>query len=371
MGNPFPVRPRLLLGPGPSPVVDRVLQALARPTLGHLDPQFLAVMDDVNARLRRVFGTANELTFPISGTGSAAQEASLANVVEPGDKVIVGVNGVFGGRLADMARRMGCEVVALQEEWGRVFDPGQVIEAHREHPDARVVALVQAETSTGARQPTGEVGAYLAGTHTLYLVDAVTALGGIPVLIDENHIDICYSGTQKCLGVPPGLAPITFSAKAVERVRNRTRPCQSWYLDVALLADYVGEGSERKYHHTAPINMMYALHEGLVIVEEEGLEARYRRHAEVGARLQDEFLARGFALYAQEGHRLPQLTSASLPKGREEGPLRKALLERHDIEIGGGLGPAKGLLWRVGLMGAGATHDHIDRLLAAVDDVMA
>jgi alanine-glyoxylate transaminase/serine-glyoxylate transaminase/serine-pyruvate transaminase len=370
MSAPFPIRPRLLLGPGPSPVHDRILEAMARPTVGHLDPQFLAVMDDVNARLRRVFATGNELTFPVSGTGSAGQEAALANLLEPGDTAIIGINGVFGGRLAEMARRMGAKVVAVEETWGRIIDPDRLVQAHRAHPHARLAAVVHAETSTGVRQPLDEIGGYLAGTDTLYVVDAVTSLGGIPVEVDAHHIDVCYSGTQKCLGVPPGLSPMTFSPRALERVRGRKRPCQSWYLDASLLADYVGESSERKYHHTAPINMMYALHEGLVMIEEEGLEARYARHAEVGARLQDELEKRGFTLFAEEGHRLPELTSAALPGGVAEAPLRKALLERHDIEVGGGLGPAKGKIWRIGLMGAGAAHDSVDRLLAAVDDLL-
>lgn len=370
MSAPFPIRPRLLLGPGPSPVHDRVLQAMARPTVGHLDPQFLAVMDDVNARLRRVFGTENALTFPVSGTGSAGQEAAMANLLEPGDTAILGINGVFGGRLAEMARRMGAEVIAVEGEWGRILDPERLVEVHRQHPGARLLAVVHAETSTGVRQPLEELGGYLAGTDTLFVVDTVTSLGGIPVEVDAHHIDVSYSGTQKCLGVPPGLSPMTFSARAVERIRHRGRPCQSWYLDASLLADYVGEGSERKYHHTAPINMMYALHEGLVMVEEEGLEARYARHAEVGARLQNELETRDFSLFAQEGHRLPELTSATLPGGMAEAPLRKALLERHDIEVGGGLGPAKGKIWRIGLMGTGATHDSVDRLLAAVDDLL-
>jgi alanine-glyoxylate transaminase / serine-glyoxylate transaminase / serine-pyruvate transaminase len=366
----FPIRPRLLLGPGPSPVHDRVLQAMARPTVGHLDPQFLAIMDDVNARLRRLFGTANPLTFPISGTGSAGQEAALANLLEPGDTAIIGVNGVFGGRLAEMARRMGAEVVTVEEAWGRIIDPERLVQAHRRHPEARLLAVVHAETSTGVRQPLEEIGAHLAGTRTLFVADTVTSLGGLPVEVDAHHIDVAYSGTQKCIGVPPGLAPITFSARAVERVRSRTRPCQSWYLDASLLADYVEAGSERKYHHTAPINMMYALHEGLVMVEEEGLEARFARHEEVGRRLQGELEERGFTLFAQEGHRLPDLTSAALPGGMEEAPLRKALLERYDIEVGGGLGPAKGKIWRVGLMGAGATHESVDRLLEAVDGLL-
>jgi alanine-glyoxylate transaminase/serine-glyoxylate transaminase/serine-pyruvate transaminase len=338
--------------------------------VGHLDPQFLAVMDEVNAGLRAAFGTSNPLTFPVSGTGSAAQEAAMANVVEPGDKVIVGINGVFGGRLAEMARRMGCEVVTVEEDWGAVFDPQMLIDSHKAHPDARVLAVVHAETSTGAWQPLAELGGYLARTDTLFLVDTVTSLAGVPVDVDAHHIDVCYSGTQKCLGVPPGLAPITFGPRAVDRIRGRANPCQSWYLDAALLADYVGEGSERKYHHTAPINMMYALHEGLRMVEEEGLAARFARHAEVGGRLQAALQERGFTLFAREGHRLPQLTSAALPGGRAEAPLRKRLLDDHDIEVGGGLGPAKGKIWRIGLMGAGATHESVDRLLGAVDRVL-
>lgn len=338
--------------------------------MGHLDPQFLAVMDDVNERLRGLFGTSNPLTFPVSGTGSAAQEASLANVVEPGDTVIMGINGVFGGRLAEMARRMGATVVPVEAEWGRIVEPDAVIAAHRAHPGARLVALVHAETSTGVLQPLAEVGAHLADSDTLFLIDTVTSLGGVPVDLDENGVDVAYSGTQKCLGVPPGLAPISFSPRAVERIRSRTVSCQSWYLDAGLLADYVGEGAQRKYHHTAPINMMYALHEGLVMADEEGHDARFARHREAGDALQAGLVERGFDLFAQEGYRLPQLTAAALPDGREEGPLRRALLERHDIEVGGGLGPAAGKIWRIGLMGSGATLDNVERLLTAVDDVL-
>ncbi len=359
---------RLLLGPGPSPVSERVLRALAHPTVGHLDPQFLELMDDVGTRLRRVFGTDNRLTFPISATGSAGMEASLANVIEPGDEVLVGVNGVFGGRLAEMARRMGARVATVEAEWGRIVPEEAVIEAVRARPGTRVVALVHAETSTGVLQPLGDVGRFLRETPTLLVVDAVTSLGGVPVDVDATGIDVCYSGTQKCLGVPPGLAPITFSEKALRRIEGRSAPCQSWYLDVGLIAGYLGQ--ERRYHHTAPINMLYALHEGLRIVDEEGLEARYARHARVGRALQSALIDRGFTLFAQEGHRLPQLTAALLPDGLEEGPLRNELLHRFGIEIGGGLGPAKGKLWRVGLMGAGATDASVDTLLAAVDQLL-
>jgi len=364
----FPIEPRLLLGPGPSPVHPRILDALSRPTIGHLDPQFLAIMDEVSDRLRRVFGTKNQMTFAISGTGSAAMEAAMANVVEPGDSVIVGVNGAFGGRLVDVGRRMGADVVAVEAEWGCIVPPERLIKALRAHPDARVLAVVHAETSTGVRQPLEEIGAAVASTDTLFLVDAVTSVGGLPVEVDRIGIDVCYAGTQKCLGVPPGLGPITFSPRAMERITTRRVPCQSFYLDVNLLAAYLRE--ERRYHHTAPINMFYALHEGLAMVEEEGLEASWQRHAEVGTALQEALVERGFGLFAEEGHRLPQLTSAILPGGREEGPLRSALLERHGIEVGGGLGSATGKLWRVGLMGAGATQDTVERFLEAIDDLI-
>jgi alanine-glyoxylate transaminase/serine-glyoxylate transaminase/serine-pyruvate transaminase len=367
------IEPRLLLGPGPSPVHDRILAALAQPTLGHLDPQFLALMDGVNEGLRKVFGTRNRMTFPISGTGSAAMEAALANVLEPGDVAIVGVNGAFGGRMVEMAKRMGARVVSVHADWGCMIPPERLLDALGRNPEARVLALVHAETSTGARQPLEEIGAAVARTDTLFLVDAVTSLAGIPVGVDAVGIDVCYSGTQKCLGVPPGLGPITFSEKSLARIGARATPCQSWYLDVTQLATYLipgYQGDERRYHHTAPINMVYALREGLALVEEEGLEARWRRHAEVGARLQQELVARGFAPFAQEGHRLPQLTAVTLPGGRSEAPLRAALLERHGIEVGGGLGPAKGKIWRIGMMGWGARPQVLERLLDAIDDLI-
>ncbi|MCE2455056.1 MAG: alanine--glyoxylate aminotransferase family protein [Gemmatimonadetes bacterium] len=362
---------RLLLGPGPSPVSSRIREALSRPTVGHLDPQFLALMDDVNVRLRKLFAAGEDaLVFPISGTGSCAQEASLANLLEPGDTAVIGVNGVFGTRLAEMAKRMGARVVPVKAPWGSIIDPEAVLRAVKAEPDARLVALVHAETSTGVHQPLREVGDFLAGTDTLFVADTVTSLGGVPVDFAANRIDVAYSGTQKCLGVPPGLAPIAFSAKALERVRGRNRPAQSWYMDAALLADYVGEGSTRRYHHTAPINMMYALHESLLMVDEEGTEARFARHSEVGGLLQEELTERGWKLFAQEGARLPQLTSAELPDGRAEGPLREALLREHGIEVGGGLGPAAGKLWRIGTMGSGATRRNVELLLVAIDSLL-
>lgn len=360
--------PRLLLGPGPSPVSDRVLAAMAAPTVGHLDPQFLEIMDEVNAMLRTVFGTTNDLTFPVSATGSAGMEAAMVNVLEPGDVAVIGVNGVFGGRLCEVARRAGADVIAVEAPWGSPVDPEAVLEAVRSRPVVRVVALVHAETSTGVWQPLDEIGAALRETETLLVIDAVTSLGGIPVDVDRTGIDVCYSGTQKCLGVPPGLAPITFSEKAMGRIRARTTPCQSWYLDVGLIAGYLG--AARRYHHTAPINAVYGLHEGLRVVTEEGLEARFDRHRRVGAALQSALEERGFELFAAEGHRLPQLTSVALPDGRDEGPVRRELLERFGVEVGGGLGPAAGKIWRIGLMGYGATTENVERLLDAVDALL-
>lgn len=292
-------------------------------------------------------------------------EAALVNVLEPGDKIIIGVNGYFGLRLSEMARRMGAEVVTVDVPWGRVLETDALSEAHRSHPDARVLAVVHAETSTGARQPLSEIGAYLRGQETLFLVDAVTSIGGIPIQVDEVGIDICYAGTQKCLGVPPGLAPITFSPAAMDRVRSRETPVASWYLDTTLIGTYLG--AERRYHHTVPINMFYGLHESLRMIEEEGLEARFERHARVGSRLQDELGRRGFTSFTDPDHRLPELTAVRLPGEREEAPLRARLLEEYEIEVGGGLGPAKGTVWRIGLMGHGATDDSVDRLLEAID----
>ncbi len=346
----------------------RILEALGRPTLGHLDPQFLQLLDEVGDGLRSLFGTENRTTFPVSGTGSAGMEAAMVNLLEPGDTAIVGVNGVFGGRLAEMARRMGAQVVTVEAPWGQIIDEGAVIDAHRAHPGARLVAMVHAETSTGAWQPLGEIGSHLRGTETLLVADAVTSLGGVPVEVDRVGIDVCYSGTQKCLGVPPGLAPITFSSRALDRIRSRTTPVASWYLDVTLISGYLG--SERRYHHTAPINLIYALHEALTEVAEEGMEVRFRRHAEVGGRLQSELEVRGFTPFTDPAHRLPQLTAMGLPDGLEEGPLRRRLLEEMGIEVGGGLGPAAGKIWRIGLMGHGARHETVDRLLSAVDTLV-
>jgi alanine-glyoxylate transaminase/serine-glyoxylate transaminase/serine-pyruvate transaminase len=363
-----PLSDRLLLGPGPSNPYPEAVAALDRPVLGHLDPEFLALLDETNDRLRAVFRTSNALTFPISGTGSAGMEACFVNLLEPGETAIVGVNGVFGERMCEVARRCGAEVVRVDAPWGRTLDPQRVLDAHAQHPHARLVAVVHAETSTGVRNDVAALRA-LRETNTLLVIDTVTSLGGIPVDVDEWRVDACYSGTQKCLGVPPGLSPVTFSARAVERVRERARPPQSWYLDIGLIGAYVG-GATRTYHHTAPIVMIYSLHAGLGALLEEGLDAAWERHRRVGERLQSALPNLGFGLLAAEGYRLPQLTSAWLPEGADDATLRKRLLEAYGIEVGGGLGEFAGKAWRIGLMGHSARDRSVSTLLAALTDLL-
>lgn len=336
--------------------------------IGHLDPWFLEITDQVAAMLRAVFRTGNPLTYAVSGTGSAGMETTVVNVVEPGDTVIVGVNGVFGGRIADTAQRAGAEVVALEEPWGRIIPPERIASALAARPDAKAVAVVHAETSTGALQPLEEIGSLVAASDALLLVDTVTGLGGVPLEVDDWGLDVVYSGTQKCLSVPPGLAPVTFSAKAEAVIDARRAPVRSWYLDVSAVRRYWG--GERAYHHTAPISSLLGLHEGLRLVLEEGLEKRWARHQEVGRLFQEHIQDRDAQLIAQEGHRLPQLTSFLWPEGVDEGTLRRRLLDQHGIEVGGGLGEFAGRAWRVGLMGEGATHANVDRLLDAVDELL-
>ncbi len=360
---------RILLGPGPSDVHPQVLEAMGRPLLGHLDPDFLPILDGICDRLREVFRTTNAATLPISGTGSAGLEACMVNLVEPGDSVVVGVNGVFGGRLAEVARRCGAEVHTVERDWGRIIEPEAFLEAVDTH-DARVAAIVHAETSTGAHQPVAEIGEALAGTETLLVLDTVTSLAGVDVDVDGWRVDAAYSGTQKCLSVPPGLSPVTFSDKAVSRLKARRTPVQSWYLDLSLILAYVDGGGGRTYHHTAPISMLYGLDAGLRLVEEEGLETRWARHARVGGMLQEGLQAMGLALLAQEGHRLPQLTTVGLPEGVDEARLRRRLLDEHGIEVGGGLGAFAGTAWRIGLMGHSATERNVDLVLAAIGELL-
>jgi alanine-glyoxylate transaminase/serine-glyoxylate transaminase/serine-pyruvate transaminase len=362
-----PLTDRLLLGPGPSNPYPEVVAAFTRPLLGHLDPEFLGVLDETSARLRTVFKTANELTLPVSGTGSAGMEACFVNLLEPGDTAVIGVNGVFGERMCEVARRCGAEVVRVEAPWGRSLDPERLLDAQRAAPNARLVASVHAETSTGVENTIAPLRA-LRDTDTLLVIDAVTSLGGIPVDVDGWGIDACYSATQKCLGVPPGLAPVTFSPRAVERIRTRAMPPQSWYLDLGLIGDYVGVA--RKYHHTAPIAMIFALHAGLGAVLDEGLEAAWTRHRSAGESLQRALPPLGFPLLAEAGHRLPQLTSVALPDGADDAGLRKALLEGWGIEVGGGLGEFAGRAWRIGLMGHSARERSVTTLLGALHDLL-
>ncbi|HEY7438487.1 MAG TPA: alanine--glyoxylate aminotransferase family protein [Acidimicrobiia bacterium] len=358
----------LLLGPGPSNPYPEASAAFARPLLGHLDPDFLAILDETCERLRTVFRTSNPLTLPVSGTGSAGMEACFVNLVEPGDTVIVGVNGVFGERMCEVARRCGAQVTRVDAPWGRAIEPGRLLDAQRAEPHARVLAVVHAETSTGVENDIAPLRS-LAETGTLLMVDTVTSLGGIPVDVDGWGVDACYSGTQKCLGVAPGLAPLTFSRRAVDRLSSRAAPPQSWYLDLGLIGAYVG--SDRKYHHTAPTAMIVSLHAGLGALLDEGLEAAWARHRAAGEQLQSALTGLGFSLIAEEGHRLPELTAAMLPDGRDEAALRKALLSTYGIEVGGGLGEFAGKAWRIGLMGHNARPRAVATLLAAVRELLA
>jgi len=361
--------PRTLMGPGPSNVHYRVYQAMFAPVIGYLDPQLLACMDEISEMLRGLFQTKNRLTFAISATGSSGMEASFVNFVEPGDTVIIGVNGFFADRMTEVASRCGAKVIRIDQEWGKIVDPEKLIKALKEHPEARICGVVHAETSTGVRQPLEEIGAYCKKVDTLFVVDAVTSLGAGEVKVDEWGIDICYSCSQKGLSVPPGLSPITVSQKAMDFLHSRKTKVQSFYLDLSLLEKYWGE--ERVYHHTAPASMFYALREGLSIIFEEGLEARFERHQKLGDRLKMELEGFGFRLFAQEGYRLPMLTSVALPDWVEDLPTRKRLLNDYNIEVGGGLGQLKGKIWRVGLMGETCKIQNILSLMGALKDILS
>ena len=359
---------RLLLGPGPSPVHPRVLAALAEPVLGHLDPCFLAIMAETRDLLRQVFGTENELTIPVSGTGSAGLEASLVNLLEPGDRAVVGVAGVFGERLAEVAARYGAEVHTVEAEWGRPLDPDAVRRAARA-ANPKLIAVVHAETSTGVRQDLAPIAAIARECGALTVVDAVTSLGGLEVAVDELGLDFVYSGTQKCLSCPPGLAPVTVSARAREAIAARRRPVASWYLDLGLVQRYWSQ--ERFYHHTAPVNMIYALHEALGLIMAEGLAAVWRRHAANAAGALAGLAALGLEPLVAPAERLPSLVVVKVPAGVDEAAVRAALRERYNIEIGGGLGPLKGRVWRIGLMGHGSRWQHVTFLLAALGEILA
>lgn len=349
-------------------VAPSVLEAMSKPLVGHLDPAFVGMMDEIKAMLRSVFRTENRMTFPVSGTGSAGMEFCFANLVEPGDEVVVGINGVFGGRMADVAERCGAKVIRVESEWGRIIEPAQIAAAV-DGRKPKLVAVVHAETSTGALTPIPEISRIAHEAGALMLVDTVTSLGGCPVEIDEWDVDAVYSGTQKCLSCPPGLAPVSLSERALEIATTRRTKVQSWYLDVNLLASYWG--AERVYHHTAPISMNYALHEALRLVLEEGLEARFARHERNHLRLKEGLAELGLELASQPGHQLWQLNSVRVPDGVDEAAVRARMLNDFGIEIGAGLGPLKGRVWRIGLMGESSTSDSVEIALNALGQILS
>lgn len=355
------------MGPGPSEVPPRVLQAMARPTLGHLDPAFLSLMDEIRERLRQVFATGNEMTLAVSGTGSAGMETVFVNLVEPGDKVLVARCGVFGQRMSDVAARCGAEVVTVDAPWGQPVEIQAIIDAIEQHRP-RLVALVHAETSTGVHQPVDGLGDAIRDAGALFVLDCVTSLGGMPVEIDAWGVDAAYSGSQKCLSCPPGLSPVTLSPRAIARLDARKHKVQSWYLDLSMVREYWG--GERAYHHTAPINMLYALHEALGLVLEEGLPARFERHRALHEALRDGLARLGIDYVSPPEHRLPMLNAVRVPAGVDDAATRRRLLDEYGIEIGGGLGAFRGQAWRIGLMGDTATRRNVALLLAALADII-
>jgi alanine-glyoxylate transaminase/serine-glyoxylate transaminase/serine-pyruvate transaminase len=339
---------------------------MAAPLVGHLDPLFLARMDAIQSLLRQLFRTSNRLTIAVSGTGSAGMEAALINLIEPDDAVVVGVNGVFGTRMLSIVERCGGRPIAVHAPWGRIIEPAAIQAAIHQAGRVKAVAIVHAETSTGVHQPLEEIGRLCRDAGSLFIVDAVTSLGGLPVEVDAWGIDACYSGTQKCLSCPPGLAPLTLSERACAALSQRATPCRSWYLDLSLVMNYWSE-SKRTYHHTAPISMLYGLHEALRLVMEEGLNARFARHRLHSRALLAGLATLGLTPFPQEGYRLPSLNCLSLPEGLDEASLRRTLLDEFQIEIGGGLGPLQGKVWRIGLMGESATRPNVEALLAALE----
>lgn len=358
---------RILLGPGPSMVSSRVLRAMAHPLVGHLDPKFIELMKEVQEGLRYVFQTKNQMTLPVSGTGSAGMESTVANLLEPGDTIMIGVNGYFGERLCDMASRYGATVNRLDKPWGDVFTPEE-IDAELKKKPAKVVAVIHAETSTGALTSLEGMAEVVHKHGALLLVDCVTSLGGIPLKIDEWDIDIAYSGTQKCLSCPPGLSPVTIGARARDAFHQRKTKVANWYLDMTMLEHYWGD--ERTYHHTAPISMNYALREALRLVMEEGLEARYQRHRENSQMLWDGLEDLGLKLIVPIERRLPSLTTVAVPDGVNDMEVRKRLLEDFNIEIAGGLGAFKGKAWRIGLMGYSSRKENVVLLLSALQRLL-
>lgn len=362
---------RTLMGPGPSDVSPRVLEAISRPTIGHLDPQFVGMMDEVKSLLQYAFQTKNELTMPVSAPGSAGMESCFVNLIEPGDKVIVCQNGVFGGRMKENVERCGGTAVMVMDDWGKPVDPQKVEEALKANPDAKIVAFVHAETSTGV-QSDAETLVKLAHAHDcLTIVDAVTSLTGSPLKVDEWDIDAIYSGTQKCMSCVPGISPVSFGERAIEVIKNRKTPVQSWFLDMNLVMGYWGGGAKRAYHHTAPVNSLYAFHEALVMVQEEGLENAWARHRHNHNALKAGLEAMGINFVVEESARLPQLNLVTVPEGVDEAAVRSQLLNEYDLEIGSGLGALAGKVWRIGLMGHASNQKNVLLCLNALDNVLS
>ncbi len=369
--RPFNPPVRTLMGPGPSDVHPRILEAMSRPTIGHLDPAFIQMMEEVKALLQYSFQTKNELTMPVSAPGSAGMETCFANLVEPGDKVIVCQNGVFGGRMKENVERCGGIPVMVEDTWGEAVDPNKLEAALKANPDARIVAFVHAETSTGA-QSDAETLVKLAHQHDcLTIVDAVTSLGGTPIKVDEWAIDAIYSGTQKCLSCTPGLSPVSFSEQALEKIRNRKQKVQSWFMDLNLVMGYWGGGTKRAYHHTAPINALYGLHEALLMLQEEGLENAWERHRKNHLALRAGLEAMGLTFIVKEADRLPQLNAVSIPAGVDDAAVRGRLLNEYNLEIGAGLGALAGKVWRIGLMGHASRAENILLCVGALEAVLS
>jgi len=360
---------RTLMGPGPSDVHPRILAALGRPTIGHLDPAFIGMMDEVKSLLQYAFQTKNALTMPVSAPGSAGMEACFVNLIEPGDKVVVCVNGVFGTRMLENVTRSGGVAVRVDDAWGKPVDANKVAAALKANPDAKILAFVHAETSTGVESDAASLCKLGQEHDCLVIMDTVTGLAGVPVKVDEWGADAVYSGTQKCLSCTPGLSPVTFSERAAEVIRTRKTPVQSWFLDMNLVMGYWGAGAKRAYHHTAPINALYGLHESLVMLQEEGLEASFKRHREMHNQLRDGLAKLGIGFVVDEAHRLPQLNAVWIPEGVNDAEARARLLNEFNLEIGAGLGNFAGKVWRIGLMGYSARAANVELCLSALASV--
>jgi alanine-glyoxylate transaminase/serine-glyoxylate transaminase/serine-pyruvate transaminase len=358
------------MGPGPSDVNPRILEALSRPTIGHLDPAFITMMDELQDLLRYAFQTSYALSMPVSAPGSAGMETCFVNLVEPGDKVIVCQNGVFGGRMKENVERAGATAVMVEDPWGRAVDPGKVEDALKANPDAKILAFVHAETSTGAISDAATLAGLAREHDCLTIVDTVTSLGGVPLKVEEWGLDAVYSGSQKCLSCVPGLAPVTFSERAVGAVTNRQHPVQSWFMDLNLILGYWKGGGKRAYHHTAPVNALYGLHEALVILQEEGIENAWARHRRNHDALKAGIEAMGLEFVVPEAERLPQLNAVTVPEGVDEAAVRSALLNEYNLEIGAGLGAMAGKIWRIGLMGFASNPTNVLFCLGALDAVL-